>query len=280
MPENDILTRLLSVDRRILYWILVALILIPLLHPLGFPIPVTSATKAFYNGVEAIPANSVVILDVSVGAIAWAELGPAIIATTRFLIERNLRVIMWSATAPDAPLIAELYLLKYFQDAGKVYGKDYVLIGYVPGAVTALATLAKNVEYARNDFYGTPLSAIPMLANVHTAHDIAAVVLTESGGEGGYYVQQWYAPYHTVILDVCTGALISERLIAYNAGQIKGIVGGSRGGAELELLTGLLGTGVALADALSITHMYLLILIIMGNLAFFLVRSKSGREKK
>lgn len=280
MSEKTIWTKLLSIDRRVLYWLLAFLILIPLLHPLGFPIPVTDITKNFYNAVEAIPANSVVVLDVSVGAIAWAELGPGVVATTRLLIERNLRVIMWSATAPDSPLIAQLYILKYFKDAGKVYGQDYVLIGYVPGGLTALATLAKDVQYARKDFYGTDLSTIPIFANVKTAKDIAAVVLLEAGGEGSYYVQQWVAPYHTVLLDVCTGALISERLIAYNAGQIKGLIGGSRGGAELELITGLLGKGVALADALSVTHMYLLLLIILGNVAFFVTRSQSRRDKK
>jgi len=263
-----------------MYWLLAFLIVIPLVHPLGFPIPVTDTTKAFYATVEALPEGSVVVLDVSPGAIAWAEIGPASVAATRLLIQRNMRVIMWSTTRPDAPLIAELYLLKYFKDAGKQNGQDYVLIGYVPGEVTALATLAKDIHYPRKDFYGTDLSAIPMLTNVNTARDIAAVVLLAAGAEGSYYVGQWFAPYQTVLLSVCTGALISEHLIAYNAGQLKGLVGGSRGGAELELITGFLGKGIGLADALSVTHMYLLLLIILGNVAFFVSKSKAGRGKK
>jgi len=69
-------------------------------------------------------------------------------------------------------------------------------------------------------------------------------------------------------------------MIAYNAGQIKGMVTGARGGAEIELLTGYLGAGISSADVLSVTHLYLLLLVIAGNIAYFVERTHARREKK
>lgn len=278
--EKSVWSRLLSIDRRILYWVLVILIIIPLLRPFGFPIPVLQTTEKFYDTIKALPAQSVVVLDNSARVIAWSEIGPATIAATRQLIAQDLRVIIWSTTTPDAPLLTQNYLLKYFDTAGKKYGQDYVLIGYVPGEAVTMATLAKDIHYPGKDFYGTDLGSIPMLANVNTAKDISLIVVSEAGNEGAYYVGQWGVPYGTPIIDICTGALVSERLIFYNAGTILGIVAGSRGGAELELLTKFYGVGVATADVLSMTHMYLLVLIVLGNIAFFSLRSQSRRENK
>lgn len=280
MEKESIWSKLLSIDRRILYWILVVLIIIPLVTPLGLPIPISDATRKFYDVLNSLPEGSVVILDNSAGVIAWAEIGPATIAVTKFLIAKNFRVIIWSTTAAEVGSLTEQYLLGLFEDAGKQYGVDYVLIGYIPGAVSALATLAKDIHYPRTDFYGTDLETLKILENVETAEDIDAVVLSEAGGEGGYYVGQWVAPYRTTLLDICTGALVSERMIAYNAGQIKGMVTGARGGAEIELLTGYLGAGISSADVLSVTHLYLLLLVIAGNIAYFAERTHSRREKK
>jgi hypothetical protein len=278
MSNESFLSKMLTIDRRILYWILVVLIVIPIIRPIGLPIPVSETTRKFYDTLKNLHDGSILVLDNSVGAIAWSEIGSALEAVTKFIASKNFRVIIWSTTNPECGSLTERYLLDIFKKAGKKYGEDYVLIGYVPGAVSALATLARDMHYPRKDFYGNDLDTLKIFEEVRTANDVAAVILAESGAEGAAYVTQWYAPYHVTILDVCTGALVSERMIAYNAGQIKGMIAGARGSAEIELLTGYLGTGISSADALSITHLYLIILIVIGNVAYLEERrSRRGR---
>lgn len=272
-------SKILTIDRRILYWILVVLILIPIFRPIGLPIPVSETTRRFYEILESIPDGSVIVIDNSVGAIAWAEIGSALQAVTKYVASRNLRVIIWSTTVPECGSLSEQYLLPIFEKAGKKYGVDYALIGYVPGAITALAALARDLQYPRKDFYGNDLEKLKIFEDVKTVEDVAAVIVADAGGETEYYVTQWYAPFRAIILNITTGANVSYRMIAYNAGQIKGLVPGARGSAEIEILTGYLGEGVSAADAMSITHLYLLILVLIGNIAYFgMLRVRGGRK--
>ncbi len=64
----------------------------------------------------------------------------------------------------------------------------------------------------------------------------------------------------------------------YDSGQIIGFLGGLKGAAEYEVLNGIPGSGVEGMDAQTIAHLFMILLVILGNLGYFLERrSESGK---
>jgi len=266
--ETSILSKIEQVDRRVLYWVLILLIVIPTLAPMGLPIPISQMTRSFRAALEAIPNGGVVVLDTSLSVGSLPEIGPGAEVMGKYLAARPVKVIIWSVTTAEGPMLAEKYVVPYLEKAGKKYGTDYVNLGYIPGEDITLAKLAADIAYVKKDYRGTDTTGLPILKDVKTAKDVALAIVIEAGGEGSYYVGQWYTPYKAPVATICTGVLVPIRIHFFGAGQMVGIAPGSRGIAELELLTGFRGTAVATQDVLSVTHLYVLLAVIAGNIAF------------
>jgi hypothetical protein len=59
-----------------------------------------------------------------------------------------------------------------------------------------------------------------------------------------------------------------------DSGQVAAILGGLRGAAEYEVISGLPGPSVAKMDAQSLGHVLVIGFIVVGNIAFFLDKKK------
>jgi hypothetical protein len=264
----SILAKIERVDRRVLYWALIVLIIIPTLAPMGMPIPISAMTRKFHEALQAVPSGGIVLLDCSFSVGSLPEIGPGGEVMGKYLADRPVKTVIWSVTTAEGPMLAEKYVIPHFQKAGKKYGTDYVNLGYIPGEDITLAKLAADMSYVKKDYHGTDTSQIPLFSGLKTARDVALAIVIEAGGEGSYYVGQWYTPYKAPVATICTGVLVPIRIHFFQAGQMAGIAPGSRGIAELELLTGFKGTAVATQDVLSVTHLYVLLAVIAGNVAF------------
>lgn len=266
--DTSILARIERIDRRVLYWLLILLIVVPTLAPLGLPIPISEMTRKFHTALQAVPNGGVVLLDCSFSVGSLPEIGPGGEVMGKYFANKPVKVIIWSVTNAEGPMLAEKYVVPSFQKAGKKYGTDYVNLGYIPGEDITLAKLAADIGYIKKDYHGTDTTQLPLLKDVKTAKDVALAIVIEAGGEGSYYVGQWYTPYKAPVATICTGVLVPIRIHFFQAGQMAGMAPGSRGIAELELLTGFRGTAVATQDVLSVTHLYVLLAVIAGNIAF------------
>lgn len=276
--EASTLVKIEGVDRRVLYWILVLLIVITSLVPIGLPIPISQMTRSFYGAVQSIPSGGVVLLDSSISVGGLPEVGPGAEVIAKYFAGKPVKLIIWSVTVAEGPMMAEKYIVPYLQKAGKTYGTDYVNLGYIPGQDITLAKLAADIGYVKKDYHGKDTGELPLLKNVKTAKDVALAITMESGGEGALYVGQWYTPYRAPVATICTATVVPVRIHFFEAGQMVGIVPGLRGIAELELLTGFPATAVSMQDLLSITHLYVLFAVIAGNIAF-LYRKRLKRRK-
>ncbi len=67
---------------------------------------------------------------------------------------------------------------------------------------------------------------------------------------------------------------VPSALPYYDSGQIKGLLGGLRASAEYEVLNNKPGQGAAMMDAQSMAHLLILAFIAIGNIAFFVDKSK------
>ena len=75
MTDTNIFDRLLNIDARVIYIILMIGVVVPLLNPLGLPIPVSEPTRSSYNLINSLPAGSIVLVATEYTAGSLGEVG-------------------------------------------------------------------------------------------------------------------------------------------------------------------------------------------------------------
>jgi hypothetical protein len=61
------------------------------------------------------------------------------------------------------------------------------------------------------------------------------------------------------------------------SGQLTGLLGGMKGGAEFEGLTGFIGKATRFMVSQTFAHLVVILFIVLGNIAFFAVKRRDAR---
>jgi hypothetical protein len=265
-------------DRRVFYWILFFAMMVPFLNPIGFPLSIAPNTQDLYDGVtgDSVDAGDVWIINFGYGVSAWSECAPGVTVVTKALFREDAKIIF---IGPQYDV--ELTMNKLMEDAGadfdgKVYGEDYVFLGYITGGEAAITQLASDMRSVYpQDHHGTDLDDIPMMADVNEWRDIAGVLSSDTGDWGSYFLRQWQEPHDVPLAQIGISMLGSTGIPYWLAGNYFGMSVGSRGGAELEKLIGELGEATTAMDSISVSHLMIVIAVIMANIG---VLTDRGRE--
>ena len=263
------LSKLADIDRRVFYWILFIALMVPFLSPIGFPITIAPNTQDRYDGMtgDQVDEGEVWIINFGYGVSAWSECLPAVTVCTKALFREGAKIIFVGIHYDVELTYNKLQDTCRDDFANKVYGEDYVFLGYMTGGESVVAQLASDIRSVYpSDHFGTPLSEIPMMDGVEDVHDIAGVLSSDTGDYGGHFMTQWQGPYGTKLAEVGIAMNGSTDLPRWQAGNFFGVSVGSRGGAELELLIGELGEATTAMDSISVSHLLLVLAIIIGNL--------------
>jgi len=285
MGEKSIWVKLGELDRRVLYWTLFILLAVPFLYPLGLPVSISETTLTLYNYIETLGPNDVAVVGIQAGVSAWPEVLPGLVAVTKHLVSRGVKIIFWGFyTDVDMTMNAikaRVPQLKWANEqvgsGDYKYGVDWVYIGLLAGGEAAVAQLADDLHsIIKADKFGTPADQIPLLQKVHNAADIALVVTSDTGDYGDYYIRQWAVRYKTKVAEVGIAMNYSTFIPYYNAGLAVGALKGVRGGAEYERLIGSLGEGTQRMDALNVSHLLTIFAVLLANICYFMTRGKKG----
>jgi len=259
-----------DIYQRLIYLVLAGILIIPLLNPLGLPIKISPMTKKFYNTIDTLQPGDNIAYAFDALSMTWMEQGLSVTAVTKHLMmKEGIKILIFTVSEEGT-----MFWEKVIDDVGtygKVYGEDYVFLGYLPGMETAVAAIANDVWDAAgyHDAYGKPLESLPIMERFHSAKNFKIMVNYCRGGPE-YYVRQWYTQYGIPLYVLPLSAVEATLMPFIDAGQIEAIIMGSRGAAEYEILMGKPGRAAAGMDAQSFAHLYLLLLIIVGNVAFVL----------
>ena len=268
--------RMLRIDRRIIFALIGLSTLVPLLFPIGLPIKGSPEVRAVYDYIESLPEGSVFLLSMDFDPASKPELEPQAISLLRHAFTRNLRVIVMTLWLPGTGL-AEQTISSVAQDFGKEKGKDYVFLGFSPGASALIIAMGQDLYKAfPSDYYDTPTKEIPLLKDVPNLRHIDYVVSLAAGTPG---VETWYVfgkdKYQFELGGGSTGVIAPGLYPLLRSGQINGLIGGLRGAAEYELLIGFEGSAAGGMDAQSATHMTIIVLVLLANLFYFISRRAS-----
>lgn len=275
-PPVTFADRMLRIDRRIIFALIGLSTLIPLLVPIGLPIKGSPEVRAVYDYIESLPEGSVFLLSMDFDPASKPELEPQAISLLRHAFTRNLRVIVMTLWLPGTGL-AEQTISRVAQDFGKEKGKDYVFLGFSPGASALIIAMGQDLYKAfPSDYYDTPTKEIPLLKDVPNLRHIDYVVSLAAGTPG---VETWYVfgkdKYQFELGGGSTGVIAPGLYPLLRSGQINGLIGGLRGAAEYELLIGFEGSAAGGMDAQSATHMTIIVLVLLANLFYFISRRAS-----
>jgi hypothetical protein len=273
----NLLDRLQSIDRRIIFVLIALAVIIPILRGIGLPVRVTDEVKRLYDAVEALPPGSKVLISLDYDPATFPEVYPMNLAVVRHLFRKDLKVVAM-ALWPMGPSLGEMAFDIAAEEYGKEYGEDYVNLGYKIGGIAVISRVATAIrEVYPEDQLGTPIGELPVMEGVTGFRDFRFIVDFSAGDPGvPYWVMIAASRYHMPLGAGCTAVSAPNFYPYLDAGQLVGLLGGMKGAAEYEKLMGAHGLATSGMDAQSIAHAVVIFFIVFGNVIYFMTRRRKA----
>lgn len=281
--EKEWYDKLLSVDRRVIFWILFVLLIIPIFIPLGWPIPTSVPVKGFNDVLQRTPQGAVIVFIPDATTSSFPEMGSGEIAVARTLVklikERNIRVIMWNSYQPDNVPIQEFYINPVFRESGLPYGENWCYLGFLTGGPPAVTRIAYGIrDMFHTDAYGNDVATMKILNEptvVDKAEDVWLMILF---GDYYYYTgSDWIIKFRIGSIIGMEGWGIPDGWSSLRLNFCQGFLPSVRGSAEYEAISGFIGDSVAILNSITLALLFSFVLAAVGNVAYFAGR---GRRKK
>lgn len=263
-------------DKFIISWLLLIIMFVSYLVPLGIPISIREPTRRVFEFVENLPEDSkpvLISLDYTAGG--QPEIKPGMVAMIKHLIENNQKFVIIGIGTDESTALMQTLLVELNVEQVYEYGVDYVAIGYIPGGEITVSALAQDfMSVVEEDAYGNAVNTLALTKDITGYQDFVACIPFDSAGVMAVWIRNW-TPYDIPFYAAFTAGSEPTFVAFYNSGDLEGYLPGLRGGAEYELLTGYLGLGVKSMDLQSLTHLYALGVLVVGNIVLYIDR----REK-
>ena len=270
--------KLEKIDRRWIYLAVAVAVIMPFLFPTPMPISITPEAQSLYDAVEKLPNGSNVMLVFDYYPSTIAECEPIAVAALHHLFRKNCKVVTLTNIPYGGPSMAERVTRMMARQYGKVYGSDYVNLGYKYGYVAVLSGMGQSIESIfPTDNSGTPLPKLPLMDSVKNYSNISFIFEIADNATADYWVSIVHAQYGIPI--GCGGTAVqAPKFYAYvSSGQFVGLLGGMRGAAEYEKLIGKKALATTGMQAQSMVHLLIIGLVVLGNVGMFIARSRRKR---
>jgi hypothetical protein len=216
--------------------------LIPIVYPLGIPVPFTVFTKDWYALVEGgtmsygrempgvQPGEIVLWGNLAESAGGYNSARDSFGARMMHIVaEKKTKLIMARFATGAGPVFLDI-MRRYFDTnypGLMVYGENYVITEYLPGREAAVKYFAENVGSTR-DMYNKEINSYPGFSHVNDINDCDYAWGTiERTTDHDIFIRQWGTEYPNIEF------MISEFLVAapYYGGIVTCL---QSGGVELQ----------------------------------------------
>ena len=272
--------RLLAIDRRIIFLLVAIAVTLPLFSKAILHIEVSPTVKAVYDAVESLPAGSKVLVSFDYDPASAPELQPMALSFFRHCFSKDLKLIiigLW----PQGPVQANIALADVFRDPeieakNLEYGEDYVNLGYMAGNEVVIQAMGADIHTTfPADYSGNRTSQLSLMKGVKNFDNIDFVYNLSAGYPGTQEWVQFAVDRFHATLGAGNTAVQAPGMYPYvQTGQLLGVLGGMKGGAEYEIIGNRPARAVSYMFSQSVSHAVVVFFIIIGNLAFFATRGK------
>jgi hypothetical protein len=257
---------------RILWVILVFCVLTPMVFPLGLPLGPSPEGDAAYDFIHGLPAGSIAMMVIEVAPSSAGELWPMALAIGRHHLSLGHKIVT-TAFAPDGVMYAQLLREILEEEYGANYGEDIIILPYRAGGESALAAMADDIKgNFSEDEYGAKLAGFPLWQRIKNIKDIAVFSCYTAGDDHLWLARHVWGKYQVPCISGNIALSTPEAIVYYKNGQLVGLISGVKGAAHYEQKIGKPGSATMSMDAQSLGHAYLLILMILGNVIYWLQR--------
>ena len=268
-------------DRRYIYLAVAFYVIFPIIVTLKLPISTSPEVMQLYNAIKALPDSSTVMLTFDYYPSTLAETEPMSRAALNQLFSKDCKVVTMTTIPLGGPSIAERVTRDIAAQYQKVYGVDYVNLGYKANYVAVLKGMGTSIETIYpTDNSGTPLSEIPMMAHIKNYNDIDFIFVVADNSIVDYWVSIVNAQYGKRV-GIGVTAVSAPAYFAYlNSGQLTGMLGGMKGAAEYENLVHKPAAATLGMNAQSMVHLFIIFSVLAGNIIFFLDKRGKKRNRR
>jgi len=272
--------KMLLIDRRWIFLFVGLSLLIPMFLSAEFKLSISDEVQSMFDAVEKLPPGSRVLMTFDYDPPSAPELQPMADAAVKYCFKKDLKIIIMGLW-PQGPLQAEISLRRAFEVpeiAAKnlQYGVDYVNLGFQAGNEFVIQRMGTDFSEAfPRDIRGTPYQDIEILKNVKNFSNVDFVFNLSAGYPGTVEWVQIAADRFDVLLGAGNTAVQAPLAYPYlRAGQLVGLLGGMRGGAEFEKVTGFKAKATTYMLSQTFAHGIVIFFVVIGNLAYFMTRGK------
>jgi hypothetical protein len=259
-------------DSRLIYLAIGIIVFTSVLVRIPVPIanPLTT-TISFYNELEKLPEESKILICDAMSGITAGDTFPQCEVFYKYLIERNLHPVLLSRNAESVTfmtrLLSRVYGAEWWENP--LYGSQIVYLNYVAGDAANLWSIRESLRSVHaTDYRGTPLDDLAMDVPDHGSEWDMVMYHAGGGGIGGYpttlstaFVEEYGTPF--IMIGTTSSPGFTGKLIG--GGFLKGLIVGTRGGAEFEALTGIPGDSVKYMSAqVGVVYLVIIGLIILN----------------
>ena len=286
-PRADVLPK---AARWIIYAILIIVVSLPIIvgEPLlSRTIEPTAATVDMYREIESLGSLDPVLVAFDYDPTSSGEMDMIARALIGQLMDREARVVVVSLL-PAGPATAQIMLDELTADRpgyAEGYGEHYANLGYLPGQAAGVRLLGLSVEIALpRDFYGTPLSDLPVMLGLDSTQDFALIVeLAAAQDTLRWWIEQAGTPYDVPLGTGSSAAVVPIARPYYEteSRQLVGLVGGVPDAVTYEALTnepnGPTSSSAARLDSQLAGQIVFILVILAGNIVYF---SRRGTRRE
>lgn len=254
-------------NRRVIWLLFAVVFAVSCFFPPSFyPVKVSDSVRDFYEGIEALPPGSPVLVSMDFIPAFTPELRPMALAVCRHAFRKNLRVVAMTLRDTGAGLAYDI-VGQAAAESGKKYGEDFVFLGWQPDDVSVITGMGVGIySMFPVDYAGSPVAAMKVMKGISSLRDFGFMAQIGAGFMG---MPEWVSygsdKYNIKIGIGCTAGAETTLRPYYDTGQISGLVPAIKGAAEYEKLAGMKGDAVSGLNAISLAQVAVVLSIIIAN---------------
>jgi hypothetical protein len=229
------------------------------------------AATDFYNTIQNLPSNSVVLLAFDYDPSTAAEMDRLADPVLWHLMDRKVR-LMAVSLLPTGPAQAGNLLDRVAgEHGGYQYGQNYVNLGYIPGQAAAPNELASDLRGLVPQDYRQrkPLGELSAMQDVNGIQDVDLIIeFAVRQRTLKWWIEQVDSRYQIEKMAAVSAAVEPTAMPYHNSGQLSGLISGLPSAAQYEIKTNKWPSlAIASVDAQSVAHLTIVALIVLGTLA-------------
>lgn len=273
------LTRMMRIDRRVIFVFIGVALIFPLFFSISQRIQVSPEVAMLNDAFERVPDGALVLFSLDYDPPSAPELQPMSVAAFKLGLKKKFRMViigLW----PQGPQQADQALQsalrdEQFKDLKLTYGVDYVNLGFQSGNEAVIQKMGSDIPTTfPRDYAGTPVAELPIMKGIKNLGNFDFMVNISAGYPGTREWVQFGVDRFGLKMISGSTAVQTTEVSPYVGRQLLGLMGGMRGAAEFEQLSGFPGRAMKFMVGQSVAHVIVILFIIIGNVAYFATRGR------